>query len=187
LLKEFFEKQGKFVIIIREPGGTEISEQIRKILLDKKNLKLVDEAEILLFSASRAQLVREKILPEIARGTIVLSDRFYDSTTAYQGAGRGIDANFVSALNKFVAGVATPDITFFLDIPIELALARQKEKKARLDRIESGTSEFYNRIRDGYIKLAVQESRIITIDGSASVEHIHTEIINHILRHPVTK
>lgn len=175
------------MLIIREPGGTEISEQIRKILLDKKNLKMVDEAEILLFSASRSQLVREKILPEIEKGTIVLSDRFYDSTTAYQGAGRGIDASFVHALNMFVAGAATPNITFFLDIPIELALQRQREKKASLDRIESSTPEFYNRIRDGYLKLASKEARIITIDGSASVEEIHAEIINYIKNHPVLK
>ncbi len=180
LLKNYFEKLGKTVLIIREPGGTEISEQIRKILLDKKNLKMVDEAEILLFSASRAQLVKEKIVPHLKEGAIVLSDRFYDSTTAYQGYGRGVDRKFVHALNTFVAGDATPEITFFLDIPIELALLRQKQKKVSLDRIESSAPEFYNKIRNGYLELAKREPRIITIDGSLSVDDIHNEIIDRI-------
>lgn len=180
LLKAYFEKLGKSVLIIREPGGTEISEQIRKILLDKKNLKMVDEAEILLFSASRAQLVREKILPSLKSGAIVLSDRFYDSTTAYQGFGRGVDKEFVHSLNTFVAGEATPDLTFFLDIPIELALLRQNQKKVSLDRIESSAPEFYNKIRNGYLELAKRESRIVTVDGSLTVPEIHDHIIDQI-------
>ncbi len=180
LLKENLESEGKEVMIIREPGGTEISEQIRKILLDKKNLKLTDEAEILLFSASRAQLVSEKIIPFLKLGNYVLSDRFYDSTTAYQGFGRGIDKDFVNAINSFVAKKAKPDLTFFLDIPVDLAISRQKDKRTSLDRIELGSKEFYEKIRSGYQEIAKMEKRFVTIDGSFDVATIHNKIMEHL-------
>ncbi len=180
LLESALHQSGKEVIIIREPGGTIISEQVRSILLDKNNLGMINEAEILLFSASRAQLVEEKIIPYLKKGFYVLSDRFFDSTTAYQGYGRGVDRNFVEALNSFVAGNAIPDMTFFLDIPVELAIARQKEKGMALDRIESSSEDFYNRVRDGYKKLAEREKRIVTLDGSLAVSELHQQIISKI-------
>ena len=117
LLKEFLESKGKTVKIIREPGGTEISEKIREILLDKKHLNLTIETEIFLFSASRAQLVREVIQPYLEKKYYVLSDRFHDSTTAYQGFGREIPLPIVEQINNLVIGKTIPDLTFFIDIP----------------------------------------------------------------------
>ncbi len=180
LLESALSKAGKEIIIIREPGGTVISEQVRTILLDKKNSGMISKAEMLLFSASRAQLVEEKIIPCLKKGFYVISDRFYDSTTAYQGYGRGINCNFVESLNAFAAGKAIPDITFFLDIPVELAIKRQKENAAELDRIESSTEEFYNRVRAGYKKIAEREKRIVTLDGAISINELHRQILSKV-------
>ncbi len=126
LLKDHFIKQNKKVEIIREPGGTEISELVRSILLDKKNYHMVMETEIFLFSAARAQLVREKIRPYLNQGIYVISDRFHDSTTAYQGFGRGIDIESVNHINSLAIGETVPDLTFFIDITVEEAERRKK-------------------------------------------------------------
>ena len=181
LLRHYFEKLGKSVVIIREPGGVKISEDIREILLDNKNSEMFPETELLLFSASRAQLVREKILKFIEAGKIVISDRFHYSSIAYQGFGRGIDKQFVIELQKFAIGKAVPDITFFLDIPVTEVLARKKKiQEYDLDRIERSENNFYEEVRKGYKYLCEIEERIFTIDGLKTIEEIHKEIINKI-------
>jgi len=119
ILKDYFESKNKKVVIIREPGGTEISEKIREILLDKKNSEMSIESELLLFSSSRAQLVREKIIPLLNQGCYVISDRFHDSSIAYQGYGRGISIESVMAIQNFAIDGAVPNITFFIDVPLE--------------------------------------------------------------------
>ncbi len=126
LIKKYFEDSGKEVELIREPGGVQISEKIRNILLDNKNSEMFSETELLLFSASRAQLVREKIIPYLKSGKVVISDRFLDSSIAYQGFGRGLNKEFVIELQKFAIGEAVPDITFFIDIPIAEVMKRKK-------------------------------------------------------------
>lgn len=181
LLQKYFENLGESVIIIREPGGVKISEKIREILLDNKNSEMCSETEVLLFSASRAQLVRETILKHIKAGKIVISDRFHDSSIAYQGFGREIDTKFVIELQKFAIGEAIPDITFFLDIPVsEVVLRKKKMSEDKLDRIERSQEEFYSKVRSGYKFLSKNEERFTTIDGLKSIEDIHSEIIKEI-------
>lgn len=181
LLKKYFEKKGKSVKVIREPGGTEISEKIRNILLDKKNNKMFMETELLLFSASRAQLVREKIIPFIAEGSIVISDRFHDSSTAYQGFGRGLPIDAVLNVHKLSIGETIPNITFIIDIPVSVAVNRKAEKTHQeLDRIEVSSNDFFEKVRNGYLTLAKNEKRFRIIDGTKSIEEIHKLIINYI-------
>jgi dTMP kinase len=178
LLRDYLVKKNKHVELIREPGGTEISEKIREVLLDKKHFHMMMETEIFLFSASRAQLVREKIRPHLQSGIYVISDRFHDSTTAYQGFGRGIDINTVEHINKLAIGNTVPDITFFIDIPVKVAEQRKQNKV--LDRIEVSDIEFFEKVRSGYLKLAKSHSRFRIIDGTATIDEIHNRIINEI-------
>ncbi len=179
LLIEYFTKLGKEIILLREPGGTKISEKIREILLDKKNLEMSSKTELLLFYASRAQLVKEKILPELNKGKIVISDRFFDSSTAYQGYGRGLSVDFINILNSFVVDAAVPDLTFYLDVSIEEIEKRKLLfNKDKLDRIESSEKDFWVKIRKGYEEIAKKEKRFYVIDGSQSIEKIHDKIIS---------
>ena len=181
LLKEFLESKGKTVKIIREPGGTEISEKIREILLDKKHLNLTIETEIFLFSASRAQLVREVIQPYLEKNYYVLSDRFHDSTTAYQGFGREIPLPIVEQINNLVIGKTIPDLTFFIDIPTEEAGNRKHlNSLVELDRIELSKNDFYERVRKGYFYLAEKESRFKVLNGLQDINTIHNEIITEV-------
>ncbi len=181
LLKKYLVAKNKKVEIIREPGGTEISERVRSILLDKKHNNMVMETEIFLFSACRAQLVREKIRPYLEQGIYVISDRFHDSTTAYQGFGRGIQLDLVNHINKLAIGSTTPAITYFIDIPVEIAEMRKKKKDSpELDRIEVSELDFFERVREGYLFLAKNEKRFKVIDGQKSIEDIHQKIIEEI-------
>ena len=179
LLKDYLVEQGKKVEIIREPGGTNLSEKIRTILLDNKNDKMLKETELFLFSASRAQLVREKIRPYLEKGFYVISDRFHDSSTAYQGYGRGIPVDIISGVHSLAIGDTIPEITFFIDIPVGIANERKKKKsKGKLDRIELADIEFYTRVRNGYLETAKNESRFKVIDGTQSIQNIHNHIIS---------
>jgi dTMP kinase len=181
LLKSYLLKNKKKVQVIREPGGTEISEKIRTMLLDKKNSKMLMETEFLLFSASRAQLVREKIRPYLDEGIYVISDRFHDSSTAYQGYGRGISIEVILSIHKLAIGNTIPDITFFIDIPVEVAEQRRQEKLSEhLDRIENSNKEFYSRVRNGYLELTKNESRFRILNGIDNIENIHEKVINEI-------
>ncbi len=188
LLEKYLIEKNKKVIVIREPGGTKISEQIRNLLLDKVNDSMKYETELLLFAASRAQLVREIIIPSLKENYYVISDRFHDSSIAYQGFGRNIQVEFVIQLQKFVIGDAIPDITFFIDIPVEEVLKRMsKVNSFELDRIESFSEEvnikrveFFEKVRNGYIYLCQNEKRFKKIDGMLSVEEIHNQIIEYL-------
>jgi len=181
LLKDYLVEHNKKVEILREPGGTEISEKVRRILLDNKNEKMFAEAELLLFSASRAQLLREKIQPYLQKGIYVISDRFHDSSTAYQGYGRGIPLDAVIKVHQLAIGDTIPDVTFFIDIPVGIANERKKKKsKVKLDRIELADIEFYNRVRSGYLEIARQEERFKVIDGTQTIETIQNQIISEL-------
>ena len=181
LLKKYLKSRDKKVEIIREPGGTEISETVRNVLLDKKHNKMFMETEIFLFSASRAQLVREKIQPFLEQGIYVISDRFHDSTTAYQGYGRGIDPETVKHINHLAIDGALPDLTFFIDIPLEVAGERKAKKShSELDRMELADNPFFERVRNGYIKISNLEKRFRRIDGTLTPEEIHIKIIREI-------
>jgi dTMP kinase len=181
LLRDYLLEQKKNVHLIREPGGTEISEKIREILLDKKNNAMVMETEIFLFSASRAQLVREVIRPYLKKGYYVISDRFHDSSTAYQGFGRGLSVDAILNIHNLAIGKTIPDITFFIDIPNNIALTRKKNiAHSDLDRIEVSDDTFYERVREGYLYLAKKEKRFRVIDGTQNIKQIHEQIINEI-------
>ncbi len=181
LLKDYLTEQKKEVYLIREPGGTEISEKIREILLDKKNNAMVMETEIFLFSASRAQLVREVIRPYLQKGYFVISDRFHDSSTAYQGFGRGLSVDAILNIHNLAIGDTIPDITFFIDIPNEVALERKLNvAHSELDRIEVSDNSFYERVREGYLFLAKKEKRFRVIDGTQNINQINEQIINEI-------
>ncbi len=181
LLEKHLLNKNKKVLVIREPGGTEISEKIRRMLLDKENSKMFMETEFLLFSASRSQLVREKIQPYLETGFYVISDRFHDSSSAYQGYGRGISRDVISSINKLAIGKSMPDITFFIDIPVDVAEQRRQQRSIdNLDRIENSNEDFFYRVRKGYLKLAEREKRFKVVNGTEDVEVIHKKIINEI-------
>ncbi len=181
LLKNYLQAKGKKVEVIREPGGTGISEKIRHILLDRENHNMFMETEILLFSAARAQVVRERIRPSLEKGIYVISDRFYDSSTAYQGFGRGISIEQILQVHRIAIGMTIPDITFFIDIPVEEAERRKNIKSGHeLDRIEVSEIDFFNKVREGYLSLALQEKRFKVINGMESIENIQKAIISEI-------
>jgi dTMP kinase len=182
LLYKYLLNEGRKVEIIREPGGTEISEIVRTILLDKSHNKMSVETEMFMFAASRAQLVSEKIRPYLKEGIYVILDRFHDSTTAYQGFGRGIPLASVAHINKLAIGETIPDITFFLDIPVNEADRRKKlHSQIELDRIEVSSTEFYEKVRKGYLYLAEHENRFRILDGTLSKEAIHKKIIEELV------
>ncbi len=158
---------------LREPGGTLISERLREILLDKTHLEMTDLAELFLFSASRAQLVAEVIQPALQRGEIVVCDRFFDSTTAYQGYGRGLNIDDVHHVNRVAASGLKPDLTVFIDIPLEEILRRRAGAGLPPDRMEGSGRAFFERVRSGYEMLARGEpGRIVTVDGMGSIEAV---------------
>jgi len=183
LLVDRLEKTNLEFLLVREPGGTQISEKVRNILLDIKNEEMTDIAELFLFSAARNQLVNQVIIPAINNNKIVICDRFYDSTTAYQGYGRGIDLEAINKINEIATQKTKPNITFFIDIPIEEIKRRNLEANFPTDRMESGGTEFYRRVRNGYLQIANNEpERFIVIDGLQNIENIHKQIWEKILK-----
>ena len=171
------EKVGIVPEVFREPGGTAIGEAIRHLLQhSEENQAMTPEAELLLFEASRSQLVREKIQPALKRGDWVICDRFFDSTSVYQGAARKLDAVLVERLNTFVAGDCVPDITFVLDVDRATARSRLSGRKIR-DRMEEQPEDFYERVRKAYRELAQRDTeRVVLVDGSRHVDQIAIEI-----------
>ena len=165
-------------LITREPGGTPIGETIRELLqFASHNCAMMAETELLLFEASRSQLVRETIKPALERGFCVITDRFFDSTTVYQGAARRLDCEIVERLNAFVVGDCVPDITFVLDVDAATAESRMQQSPRRADRMEQEPADFYERVRQGYRELAAREpNRIVLINGSRNADEIENEI-----------
>ena len=174
-LAKALEAKGKTVFITREPGGTLIGEKIRNLLQDPslKN-EISDMAELLLFSASRAELIASRIQPALKRGEIVICDRFYDSTYVYQGLGRAIGMDIVEQLNQMTVGTLKPDLTILLDLDAEVGIERAKSRQSgNLDRIENESITFFEAVRNGYLELAQKEpERFKTIDGLLSVDAI---------------
>jgi len=171
------EKAGVPVLVTREPGGTEIGESIRELLqFAPESANMTAETELLLFEASRSQLVREVIKPALARGESVIADRFFDSTTVYQGAARRLDMQTVERLNQFAAGDCIPEVTFVLDVDLKTARSRMQAPRPP-DRMEMQSDDFYERVCKGYRELAKREpKRIVLIDGTKSADSIETEI-----------
>jgi len=164
-------------VLTREPGGTPIGESIRDLLqFAPHNSNMTPETELLLFEASRSQLVREVIKPSLERGICVIADRFFDSTTVYQGAARQLDREMIERVNAFAVADCVPDITFVLDVDPATAESRMSEPR-KADRMEQQSAEFYERVREGYRELAASErKRIVMIDGSGDLDEIEKQI-----------
>ncbi len=177
LLVDRLKNSGRTVLFLREPGGTVISEKIREILLDRENYGMTQVAELLLFSAARHQLVKEVIMPALQSGKDVVCDRFYDSTTAYQGYGRGLNLDAVKTINKIATSGLSPHVTFVVDIDLNEMFARRKAAGAAGDRMEALGHEFFQKVRDGYRKIAEDDQvRFRIIDGMRPIEVIQDEI-----------
>ncbi len=165
------------VVTLREPGGTRISERLREILLDRQHLELCNAAELFLFSASRAQLVTEVIRPALERGDTVICDRYYDSTTAYQGYGRGLNLEAIRQINNVASGGTDPDLTIVVDIPVGEIERRRQATGQSFDRMESSGHLFYERVRTGFRGLAEKfPERVVCVDGTRPIDDVHEEI-----------
>lgn len=175
-LAQRLEAAGRAVRLLREPGGTPISEEIRHLVKhNPSNAAMTPEAELLLICAARAQLVREVIRPALQAGEVVLCDRFYDSTTAYQGYGRQLDLAQVQALNDFAVGPTRPDLTLFLHVPLAVSEARRKERPLEhgRDRMEEAGRAFFERVEAGFLKIAAAEPhRVKLIEATGSIEQV---------------
>lgn len=175
MLVEFLQARGEPVIYTREPGGTEISEQIREVILSTRNKSMRSETEVLLFSAARAQIVDQVIRPALAEGKIVVCDRYYDSTLAYQGYGLGLDLDALRAITKFATRGLVPDLTFYVDVPAEVGLARRHQGET--NRLDQKDVDYHARVRNGYLELAKAEPhRFVVIDGTGTIEQVQEEI-----------
>lgn len=170
-------RDGYDVCLTREPGGTSISEQIRDMLLNPDHSEMAATTELLLYAASRAQHVSEVIKPALKAGKIVISSRFADATVVYQGYGRGLDLERINRLNRIATDGVMPDVTFVLDLPVEIGLQRVQKRRGGLDRLEKEKIEFHRRLREGYQIIAKQEpQRLKIIDAQVSPEQVYAQI-----------
>ncbi len=184
LLADVLERAGLAVESLREPGGTRLGEIVRGALLDPDHIELDARAELLLYEASRAQLVSERIRPTMVTGDAVLCDRFTDSTIAYQGYGRGLPLDEIASLNDTATGGLVPDLTLLLDIEPTLGLARATGGGA--DRLEAEDHSFHDRVRQGFLMLAADEpQRFAVIDASRTVDEVHAAVLYAVKRVPV--
>ena len=178
-LAEHLQQTGREVLATREPGGTEIGEQIRNIIVhNSKGDEMCPETELLLFTAARAQLVRQVIAPALLRGAVVLSDRYLDSSTVYQGIARNLAPGPVNDINQFAVGSVMPHLTIVIDVPTEVSLARIRQRASDLpDRMERENISFYTKVREGYLLLAQQwPQRVIVLDGTLSPDALDKKI-----------
>lgn len=180
MLVDFLNDNYHKAILVREPGGTTISEEIRDILLNRHLENICDRTEALLMTGSRAQLTHEVILPNLNKNKNVIADRYYDSTLAYQGGGRALDMNWLIKLNQFASYELEPNVTFFVDILPEEAARRKSQEP---DRIERAGIELQVRVRKTYLELARRfKKRFVILDGHSSIEKIHNSIISELKR-----
>lgn len=192
LLEKYLASHGKVCLSTREPGGTTLGEMIRRLLLEAGTGEISSPTELFLYLADRAEHVHEVIRPALASGTLILCDRFTDSTLAYQGYGRGVDLGMLRRLNEIASGGITPDMTFLLDCPVEVGLSRTRERSSMVDkqsskiedrgsriedRFEREKVEFHQRVRKGFLELARTEpGRIYVLDASSPIQEVHEEI-----------
>jgi dTMP kinase len=170
---------GRGVLLTREPGGTPFAERIRDVLLHAREVDLTPESQALLFSAARAQHTRDVIRPALAAGKVVVADRYFDSTLAYQGYGLGADLDGLRAMTRFAVGSLVPQRTFLIDVPVAVTLSRlgARSGAARWDRFHGDDRAFYERVRDGYLRLAAAEpGRFVVIDGDRPEEAVAADI-----------
>lgn len=176
-LVEFLRERGYTVFPTREPGGTSISEQIRDVLHDMKNAEMHPRTETLLYQAARAQIVEQVIKPRLADGEIVLSDRYYDSTIAYQGYGHQQDLGQIRALVKYATGGLTPDLTVLLDLDVEVGLKRKTQNAVEWNRMDAYTIDFHKRVRAGYLEMVqAGPKRWVVVEAGQAWEFVQAEL-----------
>lgn len=176
LLARDLENRGRDVVVTREPGGTPVAEAIRSVLLDPANTGMKSTTELLLYAAARAQHVEEVIRPALSDGKIVLCDRYADSTTAYQGAGRGLSMELLKQLHTIATGGTWPDLTVVIDVPAEVGLARAAGARQR-DRIEQEAVSFHESVRAGFLSIAAESpDRVKVVDGTRPVDEVRESI-----------
>lgn len=181
-LVEFLREKGHIVFPTREPGGTSISEQIRDVLHDMKNAEMHPRTETLLYQAARAQIVEQVIKPRLADGEIVISDRYYDSTIAYQGYGHQQNLDEVRALVKYATGGLTPDLTILLDLDVEVGLKRKTQNEMEWNRMDAYTVEFHRRVRAGYLEMVNAEpKRWVVVNSEQAWDAVQAELRRVIL------
>lgn len=179
LLQKNLEEHGYPIVLTREPGGTEISEKIRSLILGVENTNMSTKCELLLYLAARAQHVDETIIPELLKDKIVLSDRYEEATYAYQGSGRGVNLDMLMSLNNFATSNVTPDLTFIIDISIEESEARWKKSGKIRDRLEMNNRSFFKRVRKGYQdRAAMHPERIALLDGRYNIAELEKQILD---------
>ncbi|MET0065495.1 MAG: dTMP kinase [Candidatus Thiodiazotropha sp.] len=175
-IRELLEQAGKSVVFTREPGGTELGEAIRELLLGHQHTGMSSDCELLLMFAARAEHLQAKILPALDQGAWVLCDRFTDASYAYQGAGRGLPRDRIAALENFVQGSLRPDLTLLLDLPVAVGLERAG-KRSEPDRFEREAESFFEKVRQGYLEIAQQDrERVRVIDASVSLPDVQRQI-----------
>lgn len=181
-LVEYLREKGCTVFPTREPGGTSISEQIRDVLHDLKNAEMHPRTETLLYQAARAQIVEQVIKPRLAAGEIVISDRYYDSTIAYQGYGHQQDLEQVRGLVRYATGGLTPDLTILLDLDVEVGLRRKKQNQSEWNRMDDQTIQFYERVRAGYLEMVKAEPRRwVVVNSDQKWDEVQAELRKVIL------
>lgn len=177
-IQRYLTKQGKQLVVTREPGGTELGEQIRTLLLTPTTTGMATDTELLLMFAARAEHIEQVIMPALKRGDWVLSDRFIDASFAYQGGGRKIDIQRIAALSEWTLKGLQTDVTFLFDLPVEIGQQRVLSRNQGVDRFEQEKVDFFQRIRDSYLQRAQQEpNRIKVIDASKTIAEIELQLI----------
>ncbi len=182
-LVQYLREKGYTVFPTREPGGTSIGEQIREVIHNLKNVEMHPRTETLLYQAARAQIVEEVFKPRLAAGEVVISDRYYDSTIAYQGYGHRQDLDQVRALVRYATGGLVPDLTVLLDIDVEAGLKRKTQNGSEWNRLDAYTLEFHKRVRDGYLEMVKAEpARWVVIDASHAWQQVQDELREVVLK-----
>jgi len=176
LCQEWLKSLGVSVVVTREPGGTPLGLDLRRLLLEVENKKIADTTELLLYAADRSQHVEEELKPNLEKGNIILCDRYTDSTIAYQGYGRGLDINLIKQLNAIATGGLESDLTLWLDVDIEVGLSRKRADNNIADRIELEAIAFHRRVQQGYSQLQASQDKIVRIDASLNKEAVQKMI-----------
>lgn len=179
MVLDTLKQEGHKILYTREPGGIDIAEQIREVILNKKNTAMDSKTEALLYAASRRQHLIEKVLPALEKDTVVLCDRFVDSSLVYQGVGRGLGIDTVYQMNLFAIEDVMPDLTIFFDVKPEIGLARiHKDENREVNRLDLETLDFHQKVYDGYCKVAEHfKERIVSVDASQDIENVYKQVL----------
>ncbi|MDA7566046.1 dTMP kinase [Pontimonas sp.] len=180
LLADWLKAQGRTVLVTREPGGSDLGNELRDIVLHRRGF-IAPRAEALIYAADRAHHVHEVVRPALERGEVVLQDRYLDSSVAYQGAGRVLDPTEVKEVSVWATEGLMPDVTVLLDVPADIGLKRQASEERAYDRLEAEALEFHERVRDSYLAIAQENpERVVVIDGTAAIDEVHRAVLERV-------